>query len=111
VFDLKFVLKKKEVYLDTLTSKGRFEIKDSQKVNHYEGIEALTAKDGLTKSMRNPPRDYLETGHMPIDQYFSKSYVIYRNDFNKKTTPKDLKAWQQEYRIVFAESLLKKFEG
>ena len=94
-------------------------LQDYHWVNHFPSLGHLNTKPGLTKAFKKP-NDYSSPDMMLPDEVYPKAFVLTQDAFPKSINPEssedvyglmEFKAFTQEFRIVAAESLLKKFDG
>lgn len=115
--DVQNLARGKNVYMNG--GVGKHELKDFQKINHFCNNVVLTSKLGLTESLRGL---HLWDNSTSMDHIFPKCFTLHRNDLtgalsktirHKSDSYDDetfeLERFTQEYRAVFAESLLKNF--
>lgn len=105
LFHLKFARGREEVVEGSGLA---FKLQPWQKVNHFARTGNLSGKALLSMSLKYPPKDY--AGFLPSDEYFAKSFVV-QTKKGERSFEAEGDEFKQEFRVVFAESFLKIFDG
>lgn len=91
------------------------DLEDWQVCNQFGNTDAIHKKTGLTKSLADLPADYTEPHFVPVDAYLPKSFVIQKPTWSEYFFNSEfddgIASFTREYRIVFAETILKNFDG
>lgn len=120
IFHMKITVKARDIYklqrgtAAYLSGDAGYELKDFQKVNHFANRSSITTKVGLTESLKSL---HLWNNSTTMDSIYPKCFTLHRNDHTAtKDMSNDLEdrtynfdMFTQEFRVVWAESILKKF--